>query len=31
VESAPGEKDTGLIEAFVAAVRAHDAGKAAAA
>jgi phosphoribosylanthranilate isomerase len=31
VESAPGVKDAGLIEAFVAAVRAHDAGKAAAA
>ena len=31
VESAPGQKDTSLIEAFVAAVRAHDAGKAAAA
>ena len=31
VESAPGEKDAGLIEAFVAAVRAHDAGEAAAA
>ncbi len=31
VESAPGEKDTGLIEAFVAAVRAHDADRAAAA
>lgn len=31
VESEPGEKDAGMIEAFVAAVRAHDAGKAAAA
>jgi len=31
VESAPGQKDAGLIEAFVAAVRAHDAGRAAAA
>ena len=31
VESAPGQKDAGLIKAFVAAVRAHDAGKAAAA
>jgi phosphoribosylanthranilate isomerase len=31
VESAPGEKDASLIEAFVAAVRAHDAGRAAAA
>ena len=31
VESAPGQKDANLIEAFVAAVRAHDAGKAAAA
>ena len=31
VESAPGQKDASLIEAFVAAVRAHDAGKAAAA
>ncbi len=31
VESAPGEKDAGLIEAFVAGVRAHDDGKAAAA
>ncbi len=31
VESAPGEKDAGLIKAFVAAVRAHDAGNAAAA
>ncbi len=30
VESAPGEKDAGLIKAFVAAVRDHDAGKAAA-
>ena len=31
VESAPGVKDAGMIEAFVAAVRAHDAGEAAAA
>lgn len=30
VESAPGEKDAGLIKAFVAAVRNHDAGRAAA-
>jgi len=30
VESAPGEKDAGRIKAFVAAVRNHDAGKAAA-
>ncbi len=31
VESAPGQKDAGQIEAFVMAVRAHDAGNAAAA
>jgi phosphoribosylanthranilate isomerase len=31
VESAPGQKDARLIEEFVAAVRAHDTGKAAAA
>lgn len=31
VESAPGKKDAGLITAFVAAVRAHDAGETAAA
>jgi len=30
VESAPGRKDAGLINAFVAAVRAHDASRAAA-
>ena len=31
VESAPGKKDDGLITAFVAAVRAHNAGETAAA